>query len=156
MAGVCTDSLIETISDEESIRLIFYSTNADHIELLNLYKPHWRTFEKRDLTRQRLLEFNQSAQTTLPMNSNWMGFELKKTMTATEPFTLGKGTTTLEFRLWTPQLVSYLRNANSKLFLVLFSINNEDEWKEALNLDVDAVFTGDPSKIIEIKKEMEK
>lgn len=45
-AETLVKALIETISDEESTRLIFYSTNAEHIELLNFHKPHWKTFEK--------------------------------------------------------------------------------------------------------------
>ncbi len=155
-AETLVKALIEAISDEESIRLIFYSTNSEHIDLLNFYKPHWRTFEKRDLTRQRLLEFSQTAQSALPISSVWMGFELKRKMGVTETFTLGSGNSTVEFRLWTPQLVSYLRNANSELFLVLFGINKEDEWEEALNLGIDAVYTDNPYRIMEIKKKTEK
>lgn len=96
-------------------------------------------FEKRDFTRQRLLDFNQTNQSIIPINSNWMGFELKRKMIVTETFLLGSGTSTVEFHLWTSQLISYLRNANRELFLVLFGINKEDEWKEALELGVDAV-----------------
>ncbi|MBS4163255.1 Uncharacterized protein PRO82_000555 [Candidatus Protochlamydia amoebophila] len=149
-------ALIRAISDEESIRLIFYSTHAEHIDLLNSYKPHWITFEKRDLTRQRFLEFSQTAQSALPINSVWMGFELKRKMMVTETFTLGNGNSTIEFHLWTPQLVSYLRNSTTKLFLVLFGINKKDEWEEALTLNVDAVYTDNPCRIVDMKKKIEK
>ena len=152
-ADILVKALVETISEEESRRLIFYSTNAEHIDLLNLYKPHWRTFEKRDVTRQRLLEFSQTARTTLPSGCVWMGFELKRKMMVTETFTLGNGNSTVEFHLWTPQLVSYLRNSNPELFLVLFGINKNDEWEEALKLGVDAVYTDNPCGIIERKKQ---
>lgn len=137
-------ALIQTISDKESSRLIFYSTNSEHIELLNLHKPHWITFEKRDSTRQRLLDLNQTQQTNLPITSHWIGFELKRKMVVTETFALGHSTGSVEFHLWDPQTISYLRYADPNAFLVLFGINTLQDWEEAQKLDVDAVYTDDP------------
>jgi glycerophosphoryl diester phosphodiesterase len=107
------------------------------------------------VTRQRLLDFSQTSQVVVPMGRVWMGFELKRKMKATETFALGTGTSELEFRLWTPQLVSHLKTSNPDLFLVLFGINKEVEWKEAVQLGVDAVFTDNPLRIIEMKNHTE-
>ncbi|MES2200499.1 MAG: glycerophosphodiester phosphodiesterase family protein [Chlamydiota bacterium] len=146
-------ALVKTISDEESKRLIFYSTNSEHIELLNLHKPLWRTFEKRDYTRQRLLDLNQFGRSNLPLTSSIIGFELKRTMLVTETFALGKGISSVEFHLWTPPLVSHLKKCDPNIFLVLFGINTKSEWEEALHLDVTAIYTDNPREIIKTKKE---
>lgn len=145
------NALIDTISDEESARLIFYSTNADHLELLSHFKPHWRTFENRDYTRQRLLDLNQTGHSTLPLTSHWIGFELKRKMTVTEKFALGQGTSTVEFYLWRPDVIAHLKELNPNAFLVLFGINKKEEWEAALNLGVDAIYTDNPSMILKLK-----
>lgn len=143
--------LIKTISDEDSIRLIFYSTNSEHLELLHRHKPHWRTFEDRDMSRQRLLELNQTGQSELAVRSNWIGFELKRKMTVTEVFVLGKGTSTVEFQLWSPKVVDYLKGENPHVSLVLFGINTAQDWEQALNLGVDAVYTDNPKEIVKLR-----
>jgi glycerophosphoryl diester phosphodiesterase len=145
------NALVETVSDEESERLIFYSTNAEHIDLLFQQKPHWKTFEKRDLTRQRLLELNQTGQSDLPLNSNWIGFELKRKMVVTESFALGKGTSSLDFYLWSLKTISILKEANPNISIVLFGINKKEEWIQAVNLGVSAVYTDNPYEILKLK-----
>lgn len=150
-AEALVKALIKTVSDEETVRMIFYSTNAEHIDLLNQYKPFWRTFEKRDFTRQRLLDINQTGLTNLPISSPWMGFELKRKMVVTETFALGKGTSSVEFRLWTPSVVAYLRQVCPDSFLVLFGINKKEDWDEAVSLGVNAIYTDNPAEIIKFK-----
>ncbi|KAF3363003.1 hypothetical protein PHSC3_000540 [Chlamydiales bacterium STE3] len=145
------NALIQTISDEESTRIIFYSTNADHHELLGQLKPHWRVFEQRDVTRQRLLELNQTGRSNLPLNSKWVGFELKRKMMVIEVLSLGKATSTVEFHLWHPQVISHLKKCNPSVSLVLFGINTKDEWETAVNLGVDAVYTDNPGELLKLK-----
>jgi glycerophosphoryl diester phosphodiesterase len=149
------NALIQTISDEESTRLIFYSTNSEHLELLSLNKPYWKTFETRDITRQRLLDLNQSRQSELSLTSNWIGFELKRKMMVTETFALGKGTSTTEFHLWNPEVISYLKRLNPQVSLILFGINKEDEWNQAVYLNVDAIYTDDPCEVLKFKNAVE-
>jgi glycerophosphoryl diester phosphodiesterase len=144
------EALIQTISDEDATRLVFYSTNAEHIDLLNRYKPHWKTFEKRDVTRQRLLDVNQTDHSNTPITSSWMGFELKRQMMVTETFALGVGVSGVEFHLWTPRTISYLRGINPNLFIVLFGINTKEEWEEALSLDVQGVYTDNPLELLKL------
>lgn len=144
-------ALIETISDEDSTRLIFYSTNSEHLELLSRSKPYWKTFEKRDITRQRLLDLNQTGQSELSLISNWIGFELKRKMLVVENFALGKGTSSVEFHLWSPEVISYLRQLNPSVSLILFGINKKDEWNQAVNLGVDAIYTDNPCGVLKFK-----
>lgn len=144
-------ALFKTISDKEAQRLLFYSTSAEHLDALQRNKPNWRCFEKRDISRQRLLELNQTGQSELPVTDLWIGFELKRKMVVTETFALGKGTSTVEFHLWHPEVVSDLRSRNSKVSLVLFGINKKEEWERAVNLDVDAIYTDNPQQIIKLK-----
>lgn len=150
-AEALVNALIKTISDEESTRLIFYSTNSEHLDLLSQHKPYWKTFEKRDTTRQRLLELNQTGQSELSLASNWIGFELKRKMVVTETFALGKGTSTVEFHLWSPKTISHLKKLNPNVSLILFGINKKDEWDQAVDLDVDAVYTDNPYEILKLK-----
>ncbi len=146
-AKALMDALVQTISDEESARLVFYSTNSEHIDLINRLKPHWRTFEKRDITRQKLLELNQSGKTTQAPTSHWIGFELKRKMSITETFTLGQGTSSLEFRLWSPRTIAALRQADSQAFLILFGINTKEDWDEAVRLGVNGVYSDNPCEL---------
>lgn len=138
------NALVDTISDEEAERLIFYSTNSDHIDLLNHLKPHWKTFEKRDATRQRLLDLNQKGVSDLPLTSNWVGFELKRKMVVTETFALGQGSSSVDFYLWSINVVSFLKHQNPYVSLVLFGINTKEEWEKAIDLGVDGVYTDNP------------
>lgn len=144
-------ALIHTISDEETERLIFYSTNSQHIELLHQMKPHWKTFETRDKTRQRLFDLNQTGGSEVPLTDNWIGFELKRKMSVTEEFALGQGTSTVEFHLWNPQVVALLRERNPRVSLVLFGINKKQDWEMALHLDVNAIYTDNPKEINALK-----
>lgn len=143
-------ALVNTISDEDAEHLLFYSTNSEHIDLLNACKPHWRTFEKRDVTRQRLLELNLNGHSDLPYTAFWMGFELKRKMTVVETFALGKGTTALDFRLWNQDVITKLRE-NAFQFMILFGINTKADWEEAVKLDVDGVYTDNPAEILSLK-----
>lgn len=147
-------ALINTISDEESKRLLFYSTNAEHMDLIHQKKPHWKTFEKRDLTRQRLLDLNQTGQSNIALTSDWIGFELKRKMVVEEDFALGKGTSRVEFHLWTPEVVSYLKKMNPKVFIVLFGINKKEDFERALRLDVDAIYTDNPVEVLNFKPDL--
>ena len=144
-------ALINTISDKESARLIFYSTNSEHLALLSQLKPLWRIFDQRDRTCQRLLELNQTGRSELPLTSNWVGFELKRKMAVTETFALGQGTSTVEFHLWHPETISYLKMLNPNVFLILFGINKKEEWEAALSLGVDAIYTDNPTAIFKFK-----
>jgi glycerophosphoryl diester phosphodiesterase len=146
------EALLKEISDQEAKRIIFYSTNSIHIELLNKLKPNWKTFEKRDLTRQRLLEINQKGKTDLPITSHWIGFELKRIMNVSESFTLGNSTSIIEFHPWTSNVVTYLKESDPNVFLVLFGINNEEDWANAVQLNVNGVFSDDPYRLSLIKK----
>jgi glycerophosphoryl diester phosphodiesterase len=143
-------ALTNTITESDAERLVFYSTNSKPIEWLNEFKPHWQTFETRDSTRFRLLELNHSNETSLPLSPSWIGFELKRTMQIKETFTLGEGLSTIEFRLWKPQVVFQLKNSYHQPKLVLFGINTKEDWEEACQLDVDMVYTDNPKRIVEL------
>lgn len=149
-------ALTNTISDKEANRLVFYSTDNAPIEWINSRKPNWTTFETRDQTRQRLLELNQGLTEFSPLTKSWIGFELKRTMIVKESFTLGEGVSQIEFRLWNTEVVSELKKSYHRPKLVLFGINTEEEWNEALHLDVDMIYTDNPQKILQFSKSSSK
>ncbi|MCK4934949.1 MAG: hypothetical protein KAR79_05120 [Simkaniaceae bacterium] len=137
-----------TISGEQAERLIFYSTNSEHIKWLHQNTPHLKTFETRDETRDRLLNMSQKGEIHPPEPFSWVGFELSRKMEVKETFTLGEGGSTIEFRLWTPEVISELKSFTFPPKLVLFGINTLEDWEEAVRLKVDAVYTDDPQVII--------
>ncbi|MDF2550029.1 MAG: glpQ [Chlamydiales bacterium] len=148
-------ALVETISDEESERLAFYSTDSRHIECLEEAKPHWKTFEKRDVTRQRLLELHFGKSSYAPTSGKWLGFELKREMQVIEALTLGEKGSSIEFQLWNPAVVKALRQ-HPGAFLILFGIETREDWQRALELGVDAVYTNNPQQLAFWKREMER
>jgi len=137
------NALIHTVSDEEAKRLVFYSTEDAHLDLLKKMKPKWTRFEKRSLTRNRLLE-----NSSLPIEENWIGFELKRKMTATESFALGEGSNAITFRPWSGETIKTIKKLRPKTRIVLFGINTEEDWRKAVSLGSDAVYTDNPSGII--------
>ncbi len=141
-------ALADSISDEDAEHLIFYSTNREPIEWIYEHKPSWKTFEKREITRERLLKMNQGEEVAPPEPSAWIGFELKRVMTVKETFALGESTSTIGFRLWKPEVVAELKNSFIPPTLVLFGINSLEDWEEAVRLDVDAVYTDNPLRIL--------
>jgi len=70
----------------------------------------------------------------------WIGFELKRKMTVTEIVALGKGISTVEF------------HKNPNVSQVLFGINSREEWEQAVNLGIDAVYTDNPEEILNLKR----
>lgn len=141
--------LTHSISNKEASRLIFYSTQSKCIDWINQNKPQWKTFESRDKTRLRLLEINQGDQTLFPKTPIWIGFELERTMFVKEKLTLGEGISKVKFKLWNPKVVSEIKKSNDLNKIVLFGINTKEDWDEANRLNVDAIYTDNPQKILQ-------
>ncbi|MCI5073310.1 hypothetical protein MRY82_10295 [bacterium] len=145
---VLVNALIKTISDTDWSRLVFYSTNAKHLQLLKEKKPEAITFESRDETRARLLNHENSNQCIDEGKESWVGFELARKMTVLEKFALGSSQTDLWFKLWDRGAVKCTKKMTQGAKVVLFGINTREQYKQAIKLKVDAVFTDDPSAIL--------
>ena len=83
------NALISTLKENEWKRIIFYSTNQEHLDLLNSLAPKAVTFEGRNRTRERLLNIMLDTGSLKEINSDWIGFDYKRNITISENFALG-------------------------------------------------------------------
>jgi glycerophosphoryl diester phosphodiesterase len=148
---------IMLVADEQKAwdRLIFYSTNEEHINYLKQIKPQAKFFETRNQTRQRLLTSrNEGVCCCENKSSQYIGFELSREMVVEESFKLGKDTNKINFKLWDDQVLACIKQAtNLDVKIFLFGINNIQDYQEASKLKVDAVFSDNPVDIIKSIKQ---
>lgn len=130
-------------------RVLIYSTEADYQRTFGSY-PRARLFESRDATRQRLVDMTLGGRCDAPGNGTWAGFELRRKVTVTETFTLGKGETTTNAAFWNARTVACYRS-RSAVNLVAFGVNDEAGYCEAMRLGVDAVMVDSPTRMRAIR-----
>ena len=144
-------ALIKLVDRKESWnRLIFYSTNDEDISYFKRLKPDAILFENRSQTSKRLLTQRiENICCCLNNDTQYAGFELNRKMYVEEHFTLGKSKNAINFKLWDTASVKCTRDSLQKPSRIfLFGINNIDDYKEAQNINVDAIFTDYPSSLI--------
>jgi len=145
------ESLIQYIPKEEWQRLVFYSTNPEHLHLLKQKNPNAVVFEDRKITRQRLLMLNNAKKCDFPGQAHWVGFELQRKMKVVEEFSLGQDTDEIDFQLWNHESMNCFKKMLPKPNIVLFGIDNKKSYKIAKQLGVAAVYTNDPLSLLEEK-----
>lgn len=147
--GTLVDALVNTIPESGWNRLVFYSTNQKHLELLKAKRPEAVTFESRDETRIRLLRATNTETCIDAGKESWVGFELARKMTVVEKFALGESESELWFKLWDKNTVRCTKKMTGGAKIVLFGINTKEDYREAKKLKVDGVFTDNPVAILE-------
>lgn len=130
-------------------RVLIYSTEADYQRTFASY-PRARLFESRDATRQRLVDATLGGRCDAPGNGTWAGFELRRKVTVTETFTLGKGETATNAAFWNARSIACYRS-RSAVNLVAFGVNDEAQYCEAARLGVDAVMVDSPARMRAIR-----
>ncbi|MFN7037942.1 MAG: glycerophosphodiester phosphodiesterase family protein [Alphaproteobacteria bacterium] len=132
-------------------RLIFYSTNSDHLDYLKYLKPDAIVFESRTKTRERLLKFrNEGSCCCKDFLTKHIGFELDREMLVEESFALGKDKNIVHFRLWDDDAINCIQETKGKdTKIFLFGINNVKNYNIAKKLGVYAVFTDNPLELID-------
>ena len=113
-------ALVETLSEKDWKRLIFYSTNHRHLDLLRASRPEARMFEPRGVTRQRLLRSVVTETCEDSDNTQWIGFEMMRTMSVVETFALGSSKTDVAFTLWDEESVSCTKKMAPDAKIVFF------------------------------------
>ncbi|MEH6546398.1 MAG: glycerophosphodiester phosphodiesterase family protein [Sneathiella sp.] len=144
-------ALANTIDEKQLSRLVFYSTNSEHLKWLHRIKPDAVTFEDRSISRKRLLAVANQQVCLHSSASLWIGFEMDRTMVVTEKFVLGSGQTTLDFHLWTPNSVECTRQKAPDAKIVLFGVNTEKDYRIAERLGADAIYTDSPRQILRLQ-----
>jgi glycerophosphoryl diester phosphodiesterase len=151
-ANELIDSITKLVDQKNAWdRLVFYSTNDEHIDYLKEKKPSTKVFENRKFTRERLLKMrNENICCCVNKSTKYAGFELNRDMVVEESFALGKSNNKINFKLWDPKSMQCFNNSlqnPAKIFL--FGINSKEAYKQAKELGAYAVFTDKPKALIE-------
>jgi glycerophosphoryl diester phosphodiesterase len=145
------DAVIRVVNEKNAWdKLIFYSTNDEHLQYLKQVKPYANLFESRKTTRQRLLSLrNEGLCCCKDNSSHFVGFELAREMVVEESFMLGTDRNKIRFKLWDQKAVECAKETKGNdLKIYLFGINKIQDYNEAKKLGAYAIFTDTPSTII--------
>lgn len=139
---------VAKVIDEENAwqRVRFYSTEADIVALM-AQQPKARLFESRDATRDRLVRAAlNGGPCQAPAAGTWAGIELVRKVSVVEKFTLGEGVSEVMAHWWTPAAIKCFKT-NPDVKVMVFGIDSEAAYREALQLGVDVVMTDSPEKM---------
>jgi len=125
-------------------RLLFYSTDDLHIQLLKQKAPQAVAFESRYNTRTRLLSVIIMHKCILPSSAPWLGFERVREMKITESFKLGEQSNQVAMYMWTPEAIACTRKQAPKTCIVWFGVNDIEAYEDANKGGADAIFTDIP------------
>ena len=138
------NALLQHIPQHDWSRLVFYSTNADHLALLKARQPKAVTFEPRWRTRRRILVQIATGACTLGTTQRWIGFEARRTLSVVEQLTLGPQRDTLDVLTWRKDTMACARKMAPRATVVFFGVNDGAAYRRAAALDADAVLTDAP------------
>jgi glycerophosphoryl diester phosphodiesterase len=144
-------AVAKVLSEENAwSRVTLYSTEADYQRTFVAY-PQAKVFESRDATRTRLVRvlLNEGC-FDVPAAHASAAFELRRTMTVVEKFTLGEGHSEVNATLWTPATVACFRQ-KPDVEVVAIAVNNADDYRTAACLGMDAVLADSPVKMVAIR-----
>ncbi|CAM3672589.1 GP-PDE domain-containing protein [Bordetella sputigena] len=133
-------------------RVTLYSTEAAYQQAFAAY-PRARMFESRDATRTRLLQvlLNEGC-IDPPAAHTRSAFELHRTLTVAEQYTLGEGRSEIHATLWTPATVACFRR-QPDVRLIAIAVNNAADYRAAACLGMDAVLADSPAQMTAIRAE---
>jgi glycerophosphoryl diester phosphodiesterase len=144
-------AVARVLSEENAwSRVRLYSTEAEYQRSFAAY-PQAQLFESRDATRTRLVRvlLNEGC-VDAPAEHARAAFELHRTVTVVEAFTLGEGRSEVNATLWTPATVACFRQ-RPDVHLVAIAVNNADDYRAAACLGMDAVLADSPAKMTAIR-----
>ena len=146
-----TQAVARVLSEEDAwSRVTLYSTEAEYQRNFAGY-PRAKVFESRDATRGRLVRvlLNEGC-IDAPAEHASAAFELHRTVTVVEKFTLGEGRSEVNATLWTPATVACFRQ-RPDVHLVAIAVNSADDYQRAACLGMDAVLSDSPATMAAIR-----
>ena len=146
-----TQAVAQVLSEENAwSRVTLYSTEAEYQRSFAGY-PQAKIFESRDATRGRLVRvlLNEGC-IDAPAEHTSAAFELHRTVTVVEKFTLGEGRSEVNATLWTPATVACFRQ-RPDVRLVAIAVNSAYDYRVAACLGMDAVLSDSPAKMAAIR-----
>ena len=150
-----TRAVAQVLGEESAwSRVTLYSTEAEYQRSFAAY-PQAKVFESRDATRTRLVRvlLDQGC-VDAPAEHVSAAFELHRTVTVVEKFTLGEGRSEVNATLWTPATVACFRQ-HPDVHIVAIAVNDADDYRAAACLGIDAVLSDSPAKMTAIRAGME-
>ncbi len=154
-AGPQTQAVARVLDEEDAWRRVsIYSTEAAYQQSFAGY-PQARLFESRDATRERLVRvlLNQGC-VDAPAEHAMAAFELHRTLTVVEKFTLGEGRSDAQATLWTPATVACFRQ-KPDVRIVAIAVNDAHDYRAAACLGIDAVLADSPLAMAAVKDGIE-
>lgn len=144
------DTLIEAIAKVAKKnnawgRLIFYSTNDEHLLYLKERYPQTTVFESRKQTVEELLNVTGSMHLNQTQSPVWLGFELVRQLQVTEKLTLGDATYPVNLVVWTKLGIERIRKKLPGAKFVIFGVNTVEDYQKAADLGAYAVYSDTPS-----------
>lgn len=126
-------------------RVRVYSTDAKYLDALPDSIPR---FASRDMTRTALANITMHHICTLNDNSKdkaiWYGFELRREVQVIEKFTLGEGISKSVLEWNKEAFDCFKKDRNARV--ILFGVNNLDDYQQAKKLGADGVLVDSPAK----------
>lgn len=147
------NALVATIPASDWSRLRFYSTNPEHTKLLKQERPSAVVFEDRSETLVRLLTSNETHQCVGQGAESWVAYELVRPLQVCDQTKLGSTCVpNVSFTMWTDEGIACTRAATNGAGLVFFGVNTAEDYKRASALGANAVFSDNPSLLMQLKK----
>lgn len=125
-------------------RVIFYSTSDSHLEYLKVRHPNAKAFESRGATVEELLSPGGSSKIPASSKEVWLGFELARDVVIEEPLALGTARYPIKLECWNKENIKRIRSKLPNVRFVMFGINTIEDYRKAMELGANAVFSDTP------------
>jgi glycerophosphoryl diester phosphodiesterase len=140
------DAVGKDVEDQNAWnRVIFYSTDENHLDALKTAYPQATAFESRKNTVEELLNATGSPNLLGTEKPTWLGFELVRQFKVTEKLALGDAEYPVNLVVWTEPGIKRVRTKLPSASIVMFGINTVEDYQKAVDLDASAVYTDNPS-----------
>lgn len=149
-------ALANQIPKADLKRLVFYSTNAEHLVALDKYLPQAVYFEDRAKTFDRLVTYAGTHQCTLPNKASYVGFELFRELEICEKFKLGGNCRKTPFEMWSHESMGCTDTMTSSAKVILFGIDTTEAYEKARQLGAYAVYSNNPKGLLEYRSKQQK
>ncbi|APH53337.1 Glycerophosphoryl diester phosphodiesterase [Granulibacter bethesdensis] len=147
-----TQAVARVLEEEQAWgRVTIYATDAAYQQSFAAY-PQARLFESRDATRGRLLGVLLDQRCDNPPPAHAMvAFELHRSLTVVEHFTLGEGRSMVQATMWTPAAIACFRR-HPDVKILAIAVDNADDDRLAACLGVDAILTDSPQRMAALRR----
>jgi glycerophosphoryl diester phosphodiesterase len=133
-------------------RLVFYSTEDNHLAVLKKKYSNAQMFESRKNTAEELLNATGSSKLFQTNQPIWLGFELERQGVFKEKLALGDAEYPVNLVVWTEQGIKRIRQKLPEAKFIMFGINTVEDYKKAAKLGAFAVYTDTPALLLRTEK----